>query len=613
MTSEIHLFVLWNKAREKEEEIIKEIKNSFSILEVYEIGWSKENFKLNLERFYCEKIRKKIKHTGTGKFLLVTVRDDNPQYRYEETLKGFEYVNSKVLDLKKKLRVITSKGGKKCYSIHATNDIVEADKNLIFLIGKSYKEYEQYAQDKQFEGNYISINKDPDGTNGWQNLEELFKVLNSSCDYVVLRGLEDKGGDIDLLVEDFKKVQYLLNAKKIHKQTHRCQVKTKVANSEALFDLRSVGDNYYCEKWEEDILKNRIYDERGYFTPNKQDLFYSLIYHSLFHKKTLSNKYNETLKKLSVEINAPNAEKYENPYDLYTLLLQDYMEKNDYFVSAPLDKKVKFNTTNIEKMYWLELLHNKYGFKNIQTYGCNKKNTSGFGYFFVADYMDKKVFIKCGTGSVYAKKEFELYNYLNKQNNNYFPQGIMYRHLKDNKMFLCIEYIEGENFKDFNFNEASTEKLNRIFKSLIDISDLLFSNKFIHRDINQSNLIIEKDGTVKLIDFQHLIGNTTYRIYGEEKENIKFPKKLRGTNKRLRPFPFVWDDMYSIYNLLKVLQNKGIKNYDCEIAKVKKRIGKQVYYFFDNKFPIKAYFNFKLLILYKLFNSIYKPFRKLMK
>lgn len=111
MSSEIQLFILWDKARNKENEIINEIKNSFSILEIYEICWSKENFKLNLERFYCEKIRQKIKHTGTGKFLLVTVRDNNPQYRYEETLKGFEYVNSKVLDLKKKLRTIASKGG----------------------------------------------------------------------------------------------------------------------------------------------------------------------------------------------------------------------------------------------------------------------------------------------------------------------------------------------------------------------------------------------------------------------------------------------------------------------------------------------------------------------
>lgn len=615
MSSEIQLFILWDKARNKENEIINEIKNSFSILEIYEICWSKENFKLNLERFYCEKIRQKIKHTGTGKFLLVTVRDNNPQYRYEETLKGFEYVNSKVLDLKKKLRTIASKGGgeKKCYAIHSTNDIAEADKNLILLLGKSYKEYEQYVNNKQFDGNYISINKDPNGTNSWGNLDEIFKVLNSSCNYVVLRGLDDKDGDIDILADDFKKVQYLLNAQKVHRQPYRCQVRTTVADKEVLFDIRSIGDNYYCEKWEDDILKNRVYDERGYFVPSKQDLFYSLIYHSLFHKKVLSDKYNKTLKTLSNEINIANVESYDNPYDLYTLLLKNFLEENDYFVSKPIDKKVKYNTNNISKMHWLALLQNKYGFKNINTFNGNKKCTSGFEYFFVADYLNKKVFIKCGTGTIYAKKEFELYNYLNKQNNNYFPKGIMYRHLNDNKMFLCIDYIDGETFKNFNFDEASTDKLNKIFKSLIDISELLFKNKFIHRDINPDNLIIENDGTVKLIDFQHLIGTTTYRCYKEETENIIFPKKLRGTNKKLRPFPFVWDDMYSIYNLLKVFENKGIMDYDSEVTKVKKRIGKQTYYFFNNKFTIKSYFNFKLLIFYKMFNSIFKLIRKIKK
>lgn len=483
----------------------------------------------------------------------------------------------------------------------------------MFLIGKSYNEYKQYAQDKIYEGNYRTVKEEPKGTNGWENLEELFKTLNSSCNYVVLRGLDDKGGDIDLLVDNFSKVKYLLNAEKVHKQPYRCQVKTKVANSEVLFDLSSVGDDYYCEKWEEDILRNRVYDKRGYYVPNKEDLFYTLIYHALFHKKALTDKYNETLKNISKEIGISDVDKYDNPYDLYTILLQDYMDKNDYFVIKPKDKKVKYNTVNTERMYWLHLLQSKYGFENIKATNLNKKNTSGFGYFFVADYKGKKVFIKCGNGSVYAKKEFELYDYLNKQNSNYFPQGIMYRNLQNNRMFLCIEFIDGETFAHFNFKEASKEKLTKIFESLINISEILFKNKFIHRDINQGNLIIEEDGTVKLIDFQHLLGSTTNKTYKEEMENIIFPKKLRGTNKNLRPLPFVWDDMYSIYHLLKFFENYELEGFETEIEKLRKKVGKQVYYFFDNKFPLKSYFNFKLLIFYKIFNSICKPFRKLMR
>ena len=131
--TEIQLFLLWGNARHKESEIIEEIKSQFEIVEMYEIAWDKDIFKQNLERFYCEKIRGKIKHTGTDKFLLVTIRDKSPQYEYMQTLKGYELVNSKILSLKKKFRKLTGGG----YKIHSTNDIGEVDKNLVFLINKS--------------------------------------------------------------------------------------------------------------------------------------------------------------------------------------------------------------------------------------------------------------------------------------------------------------------------------------------------------------------------------------------------------------------------------------------------------------------------------------------
>ena len=123
--AEAELFLIWNTARIYENSILEEIKKQFKILEIYEIEWSEKNFKLNLERFYCERIRSKIKHTGTGKFLLVTVLDENPDYGYEKTLKGFEFVNRKTLSVKQKIRKITGR-----YNIHSTNDRIEADKNL---------------------------------------------------------------------------------------------------------------------------------------------------------------------------------------------------------------------------------------------------------------------------------------------------------------------------------------------------------------------------------------------------------------------------------------------------------------------------------------------------
>lgn len=41
MTKELHLFILWEKARNKQEEIINDIKQHLKIIECYEILWSK--------------------------------------------------------------------------------------------------------------------------------------------------------------------------------------------------------------------------------------------------------------------------------------------------------------------------------------------------------------------------------------------------------------------------------------------------------------------------------------------------------------------------------------------------------------------------------------------
>ncbi|MCD7779732.1 MAG: hypothetical protein LUH05_03570 [Candidatus Gastranaerophilales bacterium] len=603
---EINLFIIWDKARNKETEILKEIKTTFQILEVYEIEWDKRSFKNCLERFYCEKIRKKIKKIGTGKFLAVTILDNSPEYGYEETLKGYEKVNRKVLLLKKKLRKLTGGG----YKIHAANNCEEVGKNLIFLLNKSYSEYYKYASTKVFDGAYQYINKSqlPLGLYCWNNLNEIFRILNSSCKYVVLRGFEDmtENGDIDLLVDDFQKVKYLLNAKVVYKQKYRCQVKTKIADKLVFFDLRSIGDDYYCEKWEEDILNNRIYDERGFYTPDKEDLLNTLIYHSIVHKKTVPHKYDELLSKLSIEVLNIKIEEVKNPYDIYNRILSDYMDKNDYYFVKPSDKKVYYNETKIKKSNWLRLLNKKYGFENIETYQVDKKPSSGFEFFFIADYQNKKVFLKCGSGNFYAKKEYKIIKYLHSQNSVYFVDSIMYRNLSDNRMFLCIECIQGTNLSDELIKMTSGKKLNNMFNSLYEISEILFKNKFIHRDINYSNLMAEEDGTIHLIDFQHLVGGE----FKENFENIDFPKKLNGTNKRLRPFVYVWDDMYSIYNILIKFDGSQIKDYDVKMAALKSKIGKQRYFFFDNKFPLQSYLHFKSLIFFKILNSIFKPFRK---
>lgn len=592
-TGEIQLFIIWSTARDRESFILDEIKSQFKILEIYEIEWSKKTFKRNLDRLYFEKFKRKIWHTGTGKFLLITVLDENPEYAYEKTLKGFECVNKKTVCLKRKIRNITKK-----YNFHCTNAISEVDQNLSFFINKNYDNYYEYAKNVHFDGNYIRIKSEPVGTFGWKNLDEIFDLFNSSCKYCLLKNVDEQDGVIDILVDNLNKVNFILNAREVIKEKYFRCIKVDVSGKEYTFNVRCVDDNYFCEKWENDMLKNRIFNQAGYYSLSPDDSKYSLLYHIFFHKEEIPSKYIGFLNRLAF-----------NRMDLYKEL-SEFLDANDYYVVRPNDKKIKLNTLNCAGMEWVKLLSSKYGFENIEEFRVNKKPSSGFTHFFTADYDGHRVFIKCGNGIYDAKKEFELYKTLHEQNPKYFPKAYMYRNLSNNRMFLCTEYIDGINLSQEFVNKISDpEALQNMFNSLYEIAATLFKNKFIHRDLNGGNLIVTGNGIIKLIDFQHLIGGQ----FKENPENIIYPKKLRGTNKHLRPAPFVWDDMYSIYKMMKLFEKSHIEDYDVKLNVIKSKIGKLKYYFFDNKFPFISFINFKYLFIYKTISIFKRPFRKLLK
>ena len=80
--------------------------------------------------------------------------------------------------------------------------------------------------------------------------------------------------------------------------------------------------------------------------------------------------------------------------------------------------------------------------------------------------------------------------------------------------YIIMEYIEGKSidkfFEDYTlWDEIS---LDDIFLQLIDAFVCIEESKIIHRDIREGNIIIDKHGIVKIIDFG--IG----KIFAEEKE-----------------------------------------------------------------------------------------------
>ncbi|HBS93379.1 MAG TPA: serine/threonine protein kinase, partial [Firmicutes bacterium] len=69
--------------------------------------------------------------------------------------------------------------------------------------------------------------------------------------------------------------------------------------------------------------------------------------------------------------------------------------------------------------------------------------------------------------------------------------------------FIVMEYVEGETLKDLIDREAPLEPA-RAVNIVRQIANALYHahcNKIIHRDIKPHNVLISKDGRVKVADF----------------------------------------------------------------------------------------------------------------
>lgn len=64
--------------------------------------------------------------------------------------------------------------------------------------------------------------------------------------------------------------------------------------------------------------------------------------------------------------------------------------------------------------------------------------------------------------------------------------------------FILMEFVEGTDIEDYL--TSSPEQVNELFLQVISGFAYLESNKILHRDIRPGNILVRKDGTVKIID-----------------------------------------------------------------------------------------------------------------
>ena len=74
-----------------------------------------------------------------------------------------------------------------------------------------------------------------------------------------------------------------------------------------------------------------------------------------------------------------------------------------------------------------------------------------------------------------------------------------YLNEEDKKAFYVMEYIDGGNIEEYL--SVNPNKFNDIFNQLINIFSYLENKKICHRDIRISNIMVNKYGELKLIDF----------------------------------------------------------------------------------------------------------------
>jgi hypothetical protein len=347
--SNLYIFVLWERARENEQNLINKINEFFEIRDMYEIKWNEQNFPNNLKRFYgpgkIGDVEKKTRLCKTGAFLLIIISDHNPKFGKRRTSKGMELVNINLFENKKKFREQTKKG----YAIHSSITEQETNDDLTMLLGKNLSDIKKSLSEK-WDGNIKKIESDIVGQNGWTDMNELLYVLNSTVNYVVIRNFEDiskknleyQHNDVDIITDEPIRIPYIANGGKApfnEKFPHQIKIGEKLIP----FDFGYPEDGYYDEKWLRGVLKRRVPHD-GFYIPSKEDYFYTLLYHAVIHQKVISIEYKNKLKNLSekLSINNISQKTFEN-IQVAKIILEEYMKKNGYHHTDSTIYKIKHN------------------------------------------------------------------------------------------------------------------------------------------------------------------------------------------------------------------------------------------------------------------------------
>lgn len=526
--SELHLFILWERARYQQEKILDDIREHFSIVKLYEISWTPEMVSSNLTRFYGENLPShsdKEQECGVGPFLLVIVRDEHPNYEYRETSHGKEKVNINMFDGKAKYRSWT-KGGHK---IHGTNTTQETNHNLTMLLGMNTEDFLQQVKPdaEQIE----PLQRDVTGARGWKSVQELFYVLNNTVRYVIMRGVS--GGEIgdyidhtdtDILTDQYQNFWYIANGTPC-RSTIRPKERVVIEGKNYDLDMWNAERDYYDQKWSAAMLNNRVL-QNGYYVLSPEDDFYCLLYHCLINKNAIAPDYEEKLNRYKKQFGIKENDWYK--------ILVEFLERKSYVILRPDDTSNGFHLENpVLKAYAL-----KYGVLRKRL--CEEVDGK---MYLSAVYEKTDSFVKKGTPWLIDNEARFL-----KQLAQYsqFPH-IIAEGAEDEEKWIEISRVPGVSMHQYFKKEYKHNTMNCVrscIEGVIELLKILQKEDIVHRDMTPDNIRVQElqkgSSKVGLIDFG-------WAVYSNEQETMVTPSMLGGrfATKPLR------SDVLSFANVLR--------------------------------------------------------------
>ena len=194
----------------------------------------------------------------------------------------------------------------------------------------------------------------------FHDIKSFVHALNQSdVPYLVLRNYEnmlspeiymDGHGDIDLLCADSRALAQFIGAMSYtNKVKEICgdgvHYYVMIANKPVSLDLRSVGDGYYCTRWQKEMLERRVFKD-GFYVMDEFDYLYSLIHHAILQKRSFSDEYKSRLadmcKRLQIHL-------MDDTLQSFMRLLEAYMVEKGYTYTYPTDTFVPLNTRYVSR------------------------------------------------------------------------------------------------------------------------------------------------------------------------------------------------------------------------------------------------------------------------